>query len=101
MSDIDTNRPDPGEVITDDPFAPDPPSADTPWDMTPSTSQQRDYLSQLVKRLHEEADWSQMDTTIASTAIDNLNRVRKAANLKFRPMEGMDTERRFPTPAAP
>lgn len=96
----DTNRPDADEVITDDPFAPDPPAADTPWDMTPATAQQVDYLSQLVKRLHEEAEWSEMDTTMASEAIDKLNRVRKAVGLGFKPMEGMDTTR-YPTrPAA-
>lgn len=96
----DTNRPDTDDVILDDPFAPDPPAADTPWDMTPATAQQVDYLSQLAKRLHEEADWSEMDTTFASDAIDNLNRVRKAAGLGFKPMEGMDTTRRHSHPAA-
>ena len=89
----DTNRPDPAD---DDPFAADPPAADTPWDMRPATAQQVDYLTKLAKRLHEEADWKEMDTTFASDAIDNLNRVRKAAGLGFKPMEGMDTTSRRP-----
>lgn len=66
---------------------------ESPWDMSPANEQQKRYLAALVERLHTEADWSTMDTTIASGCIDKLNAVRKAAGLGFAPMDGMDTTR--------
>ena len=69
-----------------------------PWDMSPANEQQKRYLANLAERLHSEADWSRLDTTIASSCLDKLNAVRNALGLPFVPIDGMDTTRRLPSP---
>lgn len=64
-----------------------------PWDMNPATDNQVRYLKEMVRRLHEEADWAKLDTTQASSALDRLNSIRKLLNMSFEPMDGMDTTR--------
>ena len=53
-----------------------------PWDRTPASQGQLDYIAEMTKRVAEH-DWSHLDTTIASQVIDRLNSVRKAGNIKF------------------
>ncbi len=64
-----------------------------PWDMSPVTDQQVAYLKEMVRRFHVEADWSSLDTTQASSALDKFNTIRKALKMPFEAMDGMDTSR--------
>ncbi len=64
-----------------------------PWDTGPVTEQQMRYLKEMVRRFHEEADWSHLDKFLATETLDKFNTVRKWLGLKFVPMDGMDTSR--------
>jgi hypothetical protein len=55
-----------------------------PWDMTPVSQGQVDYLAQLVETFVGH-DWSTHDTTLASEMIDKFNVIRKMAGIGYTP----------------
>jgi hypothetical protein len=67
--------------------------AEAPWDTTPASQAQQDYARALVQRLHEEADWSQLDAMQMSLALGKLRDVQRPLGMKFREIDGMDTGR--------
>lgn len=55
-----------------------------PWDMTPASDGQVDYLRQVFASLAEH-DWSTFDTGRATNLIDKANQLRRLAGISFRP----------------
>jgi hypothetical protein len=57
---------------------------EAPWDTSPSSQAQHDYVRELLGDL-VNVDWSQHNTTTVSEAITKLNTVRRSVGIKFRP----------------
>lgn len=54
-----------------------------PWDTSPPSQAQIDYIGNVVRKLGEH-DWTSLaDTTMATHMIDKLNSVRRAAGIAF------------------
>lgn len=56
-----------------------------PWDDSPPTEAQHDYIVNLAKRIADH-DWTTVaDTTVASGVIDRLNSVCRSGKLAYEP----------------
>ena len=64
-----------------------------PWDDRPPTESQVGYAQELVRRLHEEADWTSLYRAAMSEALRDLFAIHKRLGLPWVDITGMDAAR--------